>query len=120
MKIRVLYFENCPSYEPAVAIIREVVAEQKLEAAIELVRVNSEEQAIAYQFLGSPTVQINSVDVEGLTGKAELNCRLYNEAGELRGYPSREMIRAALSSQRMEASGSPQQACCCLPQNMMK
>lgn len=116
MKIRVLYFAGCPSYEPAVATIREVVAEQKLEAQIELIEVRSQEQAIAQQFLGSPTVQINGVDVEGLTGKTaqpNLNCRLYSEAGALRGYPSMETIRAALLDTRKEADAPPGQACCC-------
>jgi hypothetical protein len=37
MKIRVLYFDGCPSYAPAVATVREVVAEQNLEAEIQLV-----------------------------------------------------------------------------------
>jgi hypothetical protein len=74
MKIRVLYFDGCPSYEPALATICEVIDEQNLEAEIEWVRVNSAEEAIAQRFLGSPTVQINGVDVEGLsasTGKPD-------------------------------------------------
>lgn len=123
MKIRVLYFDGCPSYEPAVATIREVVAEQNLKAEIELVRVNSTEQAISQRFLGSPTVQINGVDVEGLIapmGEPDLSCRLYNEAGTLRGWPSRELIQAALSGRGSEAGVSSPQGCCCLPQEVIK
>ena len=105
MKIQVLYFDGCPSYEPAVATVREVIAEQNLEAEIELVRVASKEQAVAQCFFGSPTVQINGVDIEGLnaqTGEPDLCCRLYNEGGALRGWPSREMIREALVNERNE------------------
>lgn len=105
MKIRVLYFDGCPSYEPAVATVRQVVAEQNLEAEIELVRVSSKEEAIAQRFFGSPTVQINGVDIDelnALTKESDLCCRLYNLAGSLRGQPSREMIRTALSSERNE------------------
>lgn len=105
MKIQVLYFDGCPSYEPAVATVREVVAEQNLEAEIELVRVASKEQAVAHSFFGSPTVQINGVDIEGLnarTREPDLCCRLYNEGGALRGWPSREMIRKALVNERNE------------------
>jgi hypothetical protein len=120
MKIRVLYFAGCPSYEPAVTTIREVVAEQNLEAQIELIEVNSQEQAIAHQFLGSPTVQVNGVDVEGLMGKPNLNCRLYNEVGRLRGWPSKEMIWAALAIEVSEANASSSQVCCCLPQEGKK
>lgn len=93
MKIRILYFDGCPSYESAVASLREVVAEQNLEAEIELVRVSSREEAVAQLFLGSPTVQINGVDIEGLKVRmkeSDLCCRLYNEEGALRGWPSRE------------------------------
>ena len=103
--IRVLYFDGCPSYEPAVATVREVVNEQNLEAEIELVRVASKEQAVAHCFFGSPTVQINGVDIEGLnarTREPDLCCRLYNEGGALRGWPSKEMIRKALESERNE------------------
>jgi hypothetical protein len=123
MKIRVLYFDGCPSYEQAVATIREVVAEQKLDADIELIQVSSQEQAAAQRFLGSPTVQVNGVDVEGLAGwrgKPDLNCRLYNEAGALRGWPSRELIRAAFSGRGDGAGVSSQQTCCCLPQEAIK
>lgn len=104
-KIRVLYFDGCPSYEPAVATVRAVVAEQNLEAEIELVRVVSKEQAVAHRFFGSPTVQINGVDIERLNDRSrepDLCCRLYNEGGALRGWPSREMIREALVSERNE------------------
>jgi hypothetical protein len=103
--IRVLYFDGCPSYEPAVATVREVVNEQNLEAEIELVRVASKEQAVAHRFFGSPTVQINGVDIEGLnarTRESDLCCRLYNEGGALRGWPSRAMIREALVNERNE------------------
>jgi hypothetical protein len=98
-KIRVLYFDGCPSYERAVATVRSVVAEQNLEAEIELVRVASKEQAVAHRFFGSPTVQINGIDIECLNARMrepDLCCRLYNEGGALRGWPSREMIREAL------------------------
>lgn len=106
MKIRVLYFDGCPSFEPAVATVREVVTEQKLDAEIELVRVESREQAVAHRFFGSPTVEINGVDIEGLNAYArepDLCCRLYDECGALRGWPSREMIQQALSNDRNEA-----------------
>ena len=82
-----------------------MVSEQNLEAEIELVRVASKEQAVAQRFFGSPTVQINGIDIEGLntrTREPDLCCRLYNEGGALRGWPSREMVREALASERNE------------------
>jgi hypothetical protein len=104
-KIRILYLDGCPSYEPAVATVRDVVKEQNLEAEIELVRVTSKEQAVTHRFFGSPTVQINGVDIEDLNARTRapnLCCRLYNEGGALRGWPSRAMIREALVTERNE------------------
>lgn len=103
IKIEVLYFDGCPSYEPAVATVREVVAEQNVEAEIELVRVASKEQAVTHRFFGSPTVQINGADIEGInarTREPDLCCRLYHEGGALRGWPSREMILEAIAKTR--------------------
>jgi hypothetical protein len=60
---------------------------------------------MAQRFFGSPTVQINGIDIEGLnalTKESDLCCRLYNAGGTLRGQPSKELIRTALSSERNE------------------
>jgi hypothetical protein len=52
MKIRILYFDGCPSYEPVAATVREVLTEQNLDAEIELVRVESREQELRIGSLG--------------------------------------------------------------------
>jgi hypothetical protein len=114
MKIRVLYFDGCPSYETTLENLKAVVAEEDLPAQIELVQVRSNEEAIRHQFFGSPTIQINGVDLEGLGAKdalAGLGCRVYTERGQMRGWPSKELIRAALTGK--ESWASPQQQDCC-------
>ena len=100
MKIRVLYFDDCPSYHRALANVREVIAEQSVSADVEIVAVKSVERANAEQFLGSPTVQINGEDIEGPRSAGRepgLTCRVYADDGKLIGWPSKEMIRTALS-----------------------
>lgn len=114
MKIRVLYFDDCPSYQPAVETIREALAETSLAADIELVNIESSGAGAACQFFGSPTIQINGVDLEGLTGQTEgLGCRVYNEGGQIRGWPSKEMIRKALlGTHHIQLPLKPARDCC--------
>ena len=116
MQIRLLYFDGCPSYESALAAIRDVVAEQHLEAEIKLVRITTAEEAVMERFLGSPTVQVDGVDIEGLNTEmrqAELSCRLYDEQGSLLGWPSRRLIRTALQAERDQVFTKPVQDVCC-------
>ena len=59
-----LYFEGCPNHEPTVALVREVVAGLDLSAEVEEIEVNTQTDAERLRFLGSPTVQVNGVDME--------------------------------------------------------
>ena len=45
MKIEVLYFDGCPAYRTAKKALREVLAEEGIEAEVELVAVNTDEEA---------------------------------------------------------------------------
>ena len=56
MKIEILYFDGCPSYRTTGETLRQVLAEEGLEADIELVAVNSDEEAQGLRFPGSPTI----------------------------------------------------------------
>ena len=66
MKIEVLYVPGCPNCQPAVERIQEVLEADSLRADIESVPVNSDAEAQAFQFPGSPTIRIDGVDVEPL------------------------------------------------------
>ncbi len=95
MKIEVLYVPGCPNYRPAVERIQKVLGAELLRADIEKVPVNSDAEAKALQFPGSPTVRINGTDVEPNHKNATgLACRLYANGG---GVPSEEMLRLALA-----------------------
>lgn len=95
MKIEVLYVPGCPNYQPAVERIQKVLVSESLRVDIARVTVNSDAEATALQFPGSPTIRINGTDVEprqvNVTGLA---CRLY---GNSSGVRSKEMLRLALS-----------------------
>ncbi len=91
MNIQVLYFEGCPNHEPTVSLVREVIADLDCNAHVEEVEVTTQADAERLRFLGSPTVQVDGVDIEpsaqGRTDYA-LSCRMYNGSG----IPSRDML----------------------------
>jgi hypothetical protein len=98
VKITFLYFEDCPSHEPALARLREVMAEEGVDAPIEIIRVDTEEQAETAHFFGSPTIRVNGRDIDPpAEERPALTCRVYELAdGRISPLPSHEMIRRAL------------------------
>jgi hypothetical protein len=99
-KIEFFYWEDCPSHERALAILREVMAEENITDPVNVVEVKTEEEARHYQFYGSPTIHIDGRDiVPPLADMAEpsLTCRAYRRAdGRISPLPPREVIAAAL------------------------
>ncbi len=99
MKVEVLYFDGCPTYETATKTLRVVLAEEGLEAEVELVAVNSDEEARRLRFPGSPTIRVDGEDLF-TTGEREdwgLGCRVYATVEGLKGSPTAEMVRNALT-----------------------
>lgn len=95
-KIEFLYFEDCPSYKETLVNLQEALAELKMEAEIIMIDVDSPEKAEEVGFLGSPTIVIDGVDLEGRTGGFAFNCRIYELDGKLKGVPSKEFIAERL------------------------
>ncbi len=99
MKVEVLYFDGCPTYETATKTLRAVLAEEGLESHIEFVAVNSDEEARRLRFPGSPTIRVDGKDLFPTSERDEwgLGCRVYATPEGLRGSPTAEMLRAALA-----------------------
>ncbi len=99
MKIEVLYFDGCPTYEAAAKTLRAVLAEEGLEAEVELVAVDSDEEAGRLRFPGSPTMRVDGEDLFPVAEREDwrLGCRVYATQG-LRGSPTAEMLREALKT----------------------
>jgi hypothetical protein len=109
MRIELLYFDGCPSYERFLPRLRELVAEAAVGADVELRRVESAEAAGKELFLGSPTVRVDGVDVEpGAAGRDDfgMKCRLYATDAGLQGTPPDEMVLAAIRGVRAGDSGT--------------
>ncbi|MDW8299689.1 MAG: DUF2703 domain-containing protein [Anaerolineae bacterium] len=99
MHIQFLYYEDCLSHEEGLRRLREAMAIEGVQAPIEIVKVETEAQAEALRFVGSPTILINGVDIVPVSGEVRyrLTCRTYRlEDGRFSPLPSIEMIRAAL------------------------
>jgi hypothetical protein len=98
MKIELLYFDTCPSYQTARALLDQVLAEERIIASVEMVQVHGDEDAVLNQFVGSPTLRVNGVDLfaEQASGVYAMQCRVYRTPEGLKGWPTKEMIRAAL------------------------
>uniref|UniRef100_A0A7V6CDT0 DUF2703 domain-containing protein n=1 Tax=Thermodesulfobacterium geofontis TaxID=1295609 RepID=A0A7V6CDT0_9BACT len=98
MKIRFLYFKGCPHTEPALNLLKEVLKEKGIKEEIEIIEVNSEEDAIKYRFLGSPTIQINGLDIEKERRNdfPTFGCRIYKTKDGYSGIPPKELIEKAI------------------------
>lgn len=97
--IEVLFFDGCPNLTGTIERVR-AAANDELDFAVRLVRVESEDEAREKQFLGSPSVRVDGVDVEPSARERTdfgLQCRVYpQERGGFEGMPSVDMIRRAL------------------------
>ena len=99
MKIELLYFEGCPSYQMATNLLREVLAEANVSEPIRLIEVKTETDAQRWRFLGSPTIRFDGVDPfaqgEAIYG---LECRVYLTPDGLHGWPTKDMLREAVNN----------------------
>ena len=99
--VEVLTFEGCPHAEPALELVKRVLADRGVGATVRRVDVPNVEAAAAKRFLGSPTIRVNGRDIE--PGVAErdqyvLSCRIYRTESGLKGEPDEQWLREALSA----------------------
>jgi len=116
MRARVVYFEGCPNAEPAERLVRNVAADVGVEIEVARVEVFTPEDTVRERMLGSPTIQIDGVDVEPAARDRRdyaMSCRVY-AGGE--GLPPRAMVRAAITGEAYQTSdgacGCSSKGCC--------
>lgn len=96
MRISILYFQGCPNHPPTAKMVRQAVAESGLDARVEEVELTTLDDAQRLRFLGSPTVQVDGVDIEPAARSRTdfaMACRLYDTPD---GLPSRTTLLVAL------------------------
>lgn len=101
-KVELLYFEGCPGAGPTYELLRRVLRQEGIEAKVDRIVVGDPEAARDRQFLGSPTVRIDGVDLEDspLADSTDhaWSCRRYleSEPGQPKAVPAAELIRRRL------------------------
>ena len=97
--IRVLFFEGCPNAQPTIELVESILARRGMGATVEPVVVNDPAESTRLNFLGSPSVHINGIDVEESRRLDQpfFGCRLYRHAAGTQGTPPAELIEAALT-----------------------
>jgi hypothetical protein len=64
LRIEILYIEGCQNWVPTLNLVRQTVSDLGVDAEVMSIEVKSEEEAKERRFLGSPTVQVDGVDVD--------------------------------------------------------
>src|SRR5215218_7481343 len=103
MRVEVLYFDGCPTYQAAEKILRRLLAQEGAEAEVELVAVNTDEDARRLRFPGSPTIRVDGCDLFPVPSREDwrLGCRVYFTPQGLRGAPTAEMVRTSLTTRNL-------------------
>jgi hypothetical protein len=100
MKVELLWWEGCPSWPDALANLKEIMAELGLDPeSVEMVEVESDEQAERERFPGSPTIRVDGADVQPPEDGEPpgLTCRVYRlRDGRVSPKPDPDDLRAAL------------------------
>ena len=99
MKVELLWWEGCPSYPETLGDLRRVLRDEGVEAEVDLVEVETDEQARDERFPGSPTVRLDGVDAIPApdTEPFSLTCRVYRTRdGRISATPDPEDLRDAV------------------------
>ena len=100
MKVEILYFDGCPGCEGAQQAVQEALARRGMDdARLDLVAVNTDEDAERLKFPGSPTLRADGEELFPVPERRvlALGCRMYLTPEGLKGHPTSEMIEEALS-----------------------
>jgi len=97
MKVEILYFDGCPNWEEAGALVRQAAAAAALpDPEITYRRVGTDAEAAALPFAGSPTILIDGADAFGAEPVTHLACRVYPTPAGPAGLPTARQLADAL------------------------
>lgn len=97
MKINLLYFDGCPSWQAGLENLKFALQANGLDTPVELVRVVDDEDAAQKKFLGSPSFLINGADLwNEQRDTYSLSCCLYATPDGMKGSPTVSMSQEAL------------------------
>ncbi len=99
VSISIYFIEGCPGLSAVRDNVKEIIAEETVNAEINLVLIETREEAGRLQFTGSPTVRINGKDIDSNMKTIKdygLRSRHYYVNGKKLDSPSKRMIRDAI------------------------
>jgi hypothetical protein len=100
-KVELLWWQGCPSWERALADVREEMSAAGLDPeSIEVREVRTDDDAGREAFVGSPTIRVAGRDVQPPNGEPTgLTCRVYRlRDGRISPLPDRADLREALAN----------------------
>ena len=97
MKIELLYFDGCPSWQSGLQNLNSALKANGLDVPVELVKVLDNDDAARKKFLGSPSFRINGIDLWAEERDTySLSCRVYATPQGVKGSPSVSMLQEAI------------------------
>jgi GNAT superfamily N-acetyltransferase len=105
MRVELLYWDGDPDYMTARQRLVEVLTEDAFETPIQMIAINSAEDAELLEFPGSPTIRIDGVDIHPGHSSHGLRPRSYPADDDLDGpgiesIPGKRLIRRAVERAR--------------------
>ena len=98
LKIDFLWYPECPSHPQAREMLKDVLRELDVEAEITEHVVETQAEADALAFPGSPTIRIEGADIDsdGAGSRPALTCRTYRwKDGRFQPLPERSLLVSA-------------------------
>ena len=101
MRIELLWFQGCPNHLKAELLLRDVMRECGVDAAVTRIEVPDEATGNRVCFPGSPTIRIDGRDVEPANNPCTCEdctprCRIYLTDRDMAGIPTRAWIKTAV------------------------
>ncbi len=93
MDVTLLYFEGCPNWKIASERLN-LLAAERTDFTLKHQLVETPEQADRAEFFGSPSIQVDGIDLFAESGsQVGLTCRRYLTPNGYEGAPTLEQLR---------------------------
>ena len=97
MKIELLYFDGCPSWETGLKNLEAALLQEGIQASVEMIKVTDDEEAAQLKFLGSPSFRVEGQDLWHEEREIySLSCRVYPTSEGIKGFPTVAMLKQQL------------------------
>ena len=104
MKVELYYFDGCQSWQRARENLKHALQLEQISAQVETILVADSADVQLKRFIGSPTIRIDGIDIEGPVAETRgyaYGCRVYTDGTRTAGWPSVNQVRRALQRERL-------------------